>query len=259
VVWRVTSRCLQHGVLDGRWGYVFPNDRDQRRIPSSQAALKIVDGGVYSSPASPSRSRIWSVMTKTPAYVMILPMRLGGRMASNAHFTERTIRTIRALNTGTACSMPSRWQTSEMPPSSSMVVRLTTGIASARSAPANASGFTANRELSQMRDARGGSRYKNRKDVAQHICARWSAEDEGREAVALILDLLRAKRTRGYRPRSEARPAERPRLLDGAAAGTDQSRFGRDQMSWRPSWPSTSISVALIDAGKLGSSSLTER
>jgi hypothetical protein len=32
--------------------------------------------------------------------------------------------------------------------------------------------------------------------------------------------------------------------LDGAAAGTGQSRLDRDQMSWRSSWPSTSISDA---------------
>lgn len=64
------------------------------------------------------------------------------------------------------------------------------------------------------------------------------------EAVALFLRLLRAKRTRGYRPRLNARPAKRPRLLDGAAAGTGQSRLDRDQMSWRSSWPSTSISDA---------------
>ena len=34
-------------------------------------------------------------------------------------------------------------------------------------------------------------------------------DDEG-EAVALFLHLLRAKRTRGYRPRPDARDAERP-------------------------------------------------
>ncbi|MDB5537850.1 MAG: hypothetical protein JWQ65_2725 [Devosia sp.] len=60
-----------------------------------------------------------------------------------------------------------------------------------------------------------------------------SFDDEG-EAVALFLDLLIAKRTRGYRPRPDARHAQRPRLVDGAAAGADQSRLGRDQMSRRP-------------------------
>ncbi|UVK57613.1 WGR domain-containing protein (plasmid) [Mesorhizobium sp. AR02] len=42
--------------------------------------------------------------------------------------------------------------------------------------------------------------------------------DDEREAVELFLDLPRAKRTRGYRPWPEARHAERPRLVDGAAA-----------------------------------------
>nr|WP_245279184.1 WGR domain-containing protein [Mesorhizobium loti] len=42
--------------------------------------------------------------------------------------------------------------------------------------------------------------------------------DDEREAVELFLDLLRAKRMRGYRPRPAARHAKRPRLVDGAAA-----------------------------------------
>ncbi|MDB5614973.1 MAG: hypothetical protein JWQ22_2626 [Devosia sp.] len=56
-------------------------------------------------------------------------------------------------------------------------------------------------------------RIGTRGRIVQH-----SFDDEG-EAVALFLELLRAKRTRGYRPRLEARHAERPRLVDGAASG----------------------------------------
>jgi predicted DNA-binding WGR domain protein len=56
-------------------------------------------------------------------------------------------------------------------------------------------------------------RIGTRGRIVQH-----SFDDEG-EAVELFLELLRAKRTRGYRPRPDGLHAERPRLVDGAAAG----------------------------------------
>lgn len=50
-----------------------------------------------------------------------------------------------------------------------------------------------------------------------------SFDDEGK-AVGLFLELLRAKRMRGYRPRSPFDTPKRPRLADGAAAAEPISR-----------------------------------
>ncbi len=63
-----------------------------------------------------------------------------------------------------------------------------------------------------------------------------SFDNEG-EAVGLFLDLLRAKRQRGYRPRSAARHAEAAPPVWRDRFGSVQSRLplGRDQMSWSPS------------------------
>lgn len=64
------------------------------------------------------------------------------------------------------------------------------------------------------------------------------------EAVDLFLELLRIKKRRGYRPTSAFRHAEAAPSGDGAAAVSGQSRLRRDQISWRPSSPSTSTRVA---------------
>ena len=87
--------------------------------------------------------------------------------------------------------------------------------------------------------------------------------DSESEAVRLFLELLKLKRMRGYQPRRILDPAhtsgshasmtvsidnsyeltEAPPMA-GPRCGQSRLPLGRDQMSCRPSWPSTSTRVA---------------